>query len=169
MQHWGWKVRLFVGLIMLMLGFIGLVITNAEKEGAWDYWRWTACIYAALSLALNWHLKKIGWKKELVTVWQEILHWSGLMLAIWLISYVVHIGLQNRFEASLEVLILLALATYLAGIYMETSFIFIGLLLGLFAAGLAFFDEYLYGIVIPLTLLVIGALLWESNRSRHIR
>lgn len=165
MKFSGWKVRLIVGLIMLLLGFIGLIITNAQKQGAWNYWRWIAVAYAVLSLGLSWHLKKIGWKKELITIWQEILHWTGLMLSIWLVSFVVRIGLQDRFEASLEVLILLALTTYLAGIYIEVSFIPIGLLLGLFAAGLAFFDEYLYAMVVPLTIVAIVYLVWESRRA----
>ncbi|MBS0649626.1 MAG: hypothetical protein JSR93_00545 [Verrucomicrobia bacterium] len=168
MKHWGWKVRLFVGLLMLLLGFIGLIITNAHKQGGWNYWRWTAVVYAALSIGMNWHLKKIGWKKELVTIWQEILHWTGLLLSIWLVSFVVHIGLQDRFEASLEVLILLALATYLAGIYIDVCFIPIGLILGLFAAGLAFFDEYLYALLVPLTILGILYLVWESRRSKNL-
>lgn len=166
MRHNGWVMRLGVGLVMLLMGFIGLVLTDTEKEGAWSYWRWTAVAYAAMSLGLSWHLKKSGWKKEVVTLWQELLHWAGLMFAIWLVSYVVHIGLQNRFEASIEVLILLALATYLAGVYIEMSFIPIGILLGLFAAGIAFLDEYLYGILVPLTLLVGAVLVWVSHRLR---
>lgn len=168
MRRSGWTVRLCAGLLMLLMGFIGLVLTTIEKEGAWSYWRWTAVAYAAISLGLSWHLKKSGWKKEVVTVWQELLHWAGLMLAIWLISYVVHIGLQNRFEASIEVLILLALTTYLAGVYIEVSFIPIGILLGFFAAGIAFFDEYLYGILIPLTVLVGAVLVWVSRRLTQV-
>ncbi|MBS0652262.1 MAG: hypothetical protein JSR39_01905 [Verrucomicrobia bacterium] len=169
MKFSGWKVRLIVGLIMLLFGFIGLVITNAQKQGAWNYWRWISVVYAVLSLGLSWHLKKTGWKKELVTLWQELLHWTGLLLSIWLVSFVVHIGLQDRFEASLEVLILLALTTYLAGIYIEVSFIPIGLLLGIFAAGLAFFDEYLYAMIVPLTILAIVYLVWEAHRIKNFK
>lgn len=168
MNNWGSKIRLGIGLLMLLIGFIGLIITSANKQGGWDYWRWTAVAYALLSISMNWHLKKIGWKKELFTIWQEILHWSGLLLSIWLISFIVRIGQQDRFEASLEVLILLALTTYLAGVYIETSFIPIGLLLGLFAAGLALFDEYLYAILIPLTILGILYMVWESRRARNL-
>ena len=115
-----------------------------RKRGRMELLARDGCGLCCNKLRLKLALKKIRVEKEAVTVWQELLHWAGLMLAICLISYVVHIGLQNRFEASIEVLILLALTTYLAGVYIEVSFIPIGILLGGFAAGIAFFDEYLY-------------------------
>ncbi len=164
----GWKVRLFVGMVMLLMGFIGLIVTDIMKDGAWSYWRITAVVYALLSLVLSWHLKRTGWRKELVTVWQEILHWGGLMLAIALVSYIVSLGLQGRYVASLQVLTLLALATYLAGVYFEPSFIPIGIVLGLFAAGLAFFNVYLYGILVPVTIVAGGVLYWMNHRFKSI-
>ena len=62
-------------------------------------------------------------------------------------------GLIGRFEASLLTLLLLSLATYLAGIYIETSLVLIGIMLGGFAMGIAFLDEYLYNILLPMTIL----------------
>lgn len=167
MKHPALKVRLFVGLIMLLLAFIGVIINNENKQLGWNYWRWMAVIYALLSLGLSWHLKKVGWKKELTTISQEMLHWAGLIVFIGLVSFVVHIGFQDRFTAGIEVLFLLGLTTYLAGIYTEVSFIPIGLLLGLFAASLAFFSQYLYVILIPLTILGILILLWEAKRTHR--
>jgi hypothetical protein len=147
------KVRLFVALLMLTLGFFGVVVTDIRRDGAWNYWKYLAIAYAVLSLALSWHLKKNGWRTSLLTLWHEIAHWAGLIAAVYTASYLVHIGMIGRFEASLLILLLLALATYLAGIYIETSFLFIGVILGGFAAAIAFVDEYLYNILLPLTLL----------------
>lgn len=147
------KLRIIAGLLMLAGGFLGVIITDIRKDGAWDYWRFLCVFYAVVSLLLSWHLKKKGWKTTLLTVWHELAHWAGLIAAIFICSYFVGVGLIGRFEASLLTLLLLALATYLAGIYIEASLILISLVLGGFAIGLAFLDEYLYNIILPLTII----------------
>jgi len=149
------KIRLAVGLCMLAMGFFGVIITDIKQTGEWDYWLIVAPIYALFSLFLSYYLHKRGLRETFVTLWHELFHWIGLILSVSLISYLVKIGLIGRFEASLEVLTLLALATYLAGIYIELTFLPIGLALGLFTATIAFFDEYLYSIIVPLLFLAI--------------
>lgn len=153
-QGSAFKIRLIIALIMLALGFIGVIVTDIKKEGGWYYWRILAVIYALLSLGLSWHLKKRGWKTTLINIGHEIAHWAGLIGAIFIASYFVQVGMIGRFEASLLTLLLLALATYLAGIYIETTMLVIGIMLGAFAAAIAFVDEYLYNILLPLTLIV---------------
>ncbi len=152
------KLRLIVALVMVILGFIGVVLTDIKKDGAWKYWRALCIIYTIISLALSWHLKKQGWKTSLFTLWHELAHWAGLIGAIFIASYFVDIGLIGRFEASIVILLLLALATYLVGIYTEATFIFIGIMLAGFAAAIAFLDAYLYNLILPITL-IIGVLL----------
>lgn len=160
------KLRIIAALVMLALGFLGVIVTDIKKDGAWDYWRFLSVVYALISLVLSWHLKKKGVKTTLLTVWHEIAHWLGLIAAIFICSYFVSIGLIGRFEASLLTLLLLALTTYLAGIYIESSLILIGIILGGFAAGIAFLDEYLYNILLPLTI-VVGILLVVLVHHAH--
>ncbi|MBS0604899.1 MAG: hypothetical protein JSS60_07670 [Verrucomicrobia bacterium] len=160
------RLRLVVALLMLALGFIGVIVTDVRKDGAWTYWRFLCIVYAILSLGLSWHLRKQGWKTSLLTLWHEVAHWAGLMGAIIIASYFVQIGMIGRFEASLLTLLLLALATYLAGIYTESTFILIGVMLGGFAAGIAFLDEYLYNIILPVTI-VAGILLVVFVHHAH--
>ena len=73
------KPRMICGLLMLALGFIGVVVTDIKKNGAWEYWRILAIVYALISLGLSWHLKKQGWKTTILTIWHEIAHWAGLV------------------------------------------------------------------------------------------
>ena len=159
------KLRLCVALVMLILGFVGVIVTDISKDGAWNYWRYTAVLYAILSLCLSWHLKKQGWKTTLLTVWHEIAHWIGLIAAIFISSFLVKMGLIGRFEASLLTLLMLALATYLAGIYIEPTLVLIGIMLGIFALGIAFLDVYLYNILLPLTLVVAVVFLVLIHRA----
>jgi hypothetical protein len=86
---------------MLFLGFIGVIVTDIRKDGAWNYWRVLCVIYALISLGMSWHLKRRGWKTTALTVWHEIAHWAGLFGSIFVTSWFVHIGALGRFEASL--------------------------------------------------------------------
>ena len=103
----------------------------------------------------------------ITTLWHECVHWLGLVLAVYLISVFVKIGLMGRFEAGLVVLVLLALTTFIAGIYLEPTFFVIGIFLGLFALTAALLAEYLYVIMIPLTLGGVILLGWLARKRKR--
>jgi hypothetical protein len=160
MQSSRFKVPFILGGIMLLLGFLGVVLTNVRKDGAWVYWQYVVFIFAILSLAYNLYSKGKEWRSTIYTFWHELLHWVGLLLCIILLSFMVKIGIISRFLASLEVLTLLALTTYLIGVYFDKVFIGIGVVLGLFAASVALFEQYLYLIVIPLVIIALVLIMW---------
>ncbi len=117
-----WKARSITGCLLLILAFIGLIITDVRHDGGWFYWRLLIPVYAIASLWLSWYLRKKNHGLGLKLIWQELLHWLGLVLAVLLLSSLVNIGIIGRFEAGLIILIMLALTTFLAGIYTEYSF-----------------------------------------------
>jgi hypothetical protein len=164
------QLRIIAALVMLILGFIGVIVTDIIKDGAWKYWQFLCVVYAVMSLALSWHVKKKGWKRSVLTIWHELAHWTGLIGAIFIVSYFVGVGLVSRFIASLLTLILLSLATYLAGIYIETTLIFVGVILGIFALGIAFTAVYLYSILLPLTVvaaIILIIFIYHTQKKTH--
>lgn len=161
-----WYARLIVCAIMLVISFIGLVFTNLSSQGGWDYWKWTVPIYALLALWLSWYLRRNKQSLSLVTIWHELLHWLALGASAFLVSRFLHLGLFSRMLAGLTVLLLIAQALFFAGIYIETSFVFIGLILALFALSVAFTVEYIYlYITIPIFILVLALFIWYFWRS----
>ena len=160
------KARLFVGILMLVFAFLGVIVTDIWRDGSWNYWRVMSPVFAALSLWLSWYMRKRGKELSSATIWHEIAQWAGLIGAVYLVSGFVHIGLVSRFEASLQVLVMLALTVFVNGIYTEHSFIVIGLLLGLLAGVIALVNQYLFAILIPVAIVGIAALFWMFHRSR---
>ncbi|MEX0962207.1 MAG: hypothetical protein WDZ28_05070 [Simkaniaceae bacterium] len=150
-----WKIRFIVGLVMILLALVGLIISTLRQDGAWQYWRIMVPVFALICLFFSWYLRREKESVSLVKVWHEILHWIGLMLAVLLVSVFVSHGIMSRFGASLQVLTLLSFSLFLAGVYIETSFMPIGILLGFFAAGAGIIAEYLYTVMIPLTIAAI--------------
>jgi hypothetical protein len=161
-----WKARLFTALFMIVLSFTGLIVTEIKQDGAWYYWRGLCIVFALLSISLHLFLRAKESVSYFGTIWQEVFHWLGLLFSVAIISVMVEVGIIGRFVSSIAVLLLLALTTFLAGIYMDITFVFVGVFLGLFALGLAIVSIYLYPIVIPLT--VIGVfILWLFLKRKH--
>jgi hypothetical protein len=165
-----WKARVFVALTMLALSFIGLVVTDVTTTGGWDYWLWSIPAYALLALWLSWYLRLQNQSFSLVHIGYEICHWATLGASVILVSLFVQQGILGRISAGLCVLTLLAQAVFLAGLYIDKTFLGIGIILGLFAWIVSAATEYLYAISIPLLLVgggVMAWLIWYSHK-RHL-
>lgn len=163
-----WWARLFVGVSMLLLAFIGIIVTDLRISGGWEYWKWTVPIYAALALWLSWYERRTKETLSPITLWHELLHWIGLFGAIVLVEVYVEMGLLSRSVASLVALNLLALTIFAAGVYIESTFLLIGVILGVFAAIVAVAIKFLYAFTIPILILGIGAMafmIWRSNQK----
>ncbi len=163
-----WEARLVVSLIMLVLAFIGLVITQVHSTGSFDYWKWVIPIYAFLALWLSWYVRKQMQVLKPVSLWHELLHWLGLIATVLLVSLFVNIGIISRFIAGLFDLTLLSLTLFIAGIYIEITFVFVGIILGVFAFLVAFVAQYLYAFLIPVLLagaLIILLTIWMSHKQ----
>lgn len=163
-----WKVRLGVAIAMLLLAFIGIMVTNILSTGGWAYWRTIVPLYAVLALFLSWYVRRTMDVVKPVTLWHEVLHWIGLILAIFLVEIYVHTGLLSRTLASLFALTLLSLTVFTIGVYIETTFILVGIILGMFAAIVALTIQYFYAFTIPILLIgisIISYIIWRSHKK----
>lgn len=159
-----------VGVAMLVLAFLGMVITDVRKEGGWDYWKWIVPVYAILALWLSWYVRRQSAIVSPITLGHELLHWLGLIATVYLVSFFVHLGIISRFIAGIFDLTLLSFAIFLAGVYIETTFIFIGIILGAMAATSAMVVQYLYAVLVPLTLaglIIVGITVWISHKKAN--
>lgn len=162
-----WKARLAVGIIMLILAFVGMVLTDIRTEGGWGYWKWVVPVYAILALWLSWYVKRQQQTVSRITIWHELFHWVGLILTIFLLSYLVHLGTISRFIAGIFQLMLLSLTVFLAGIYIDSIFILIGIVLGIFALLTAVLVHYMYSLVVFIivaAIIVAAIWIWISHK-----
>lgn len=157
-------MRFFIALIMLILSFAGIVISDIRQHLVWAYWRIMVLIFALLSLFLSWYLKHKHHLITHVTPWYELMQWLGLALAVFFIFIFVHAGLIGNFAAGLIVLTLLAFNMLILGIYVERTFCLIGGLLAIFILGTVFLGQYLYTIILPITIGIAILLVWIARK-----
>lgn len=163
-----WKARFFVAIIMLALTFLGVILTDIKKDGAWGYWRAITPFFVVMNIWLGWYLRRLKFQHWITSLLQEIFHWVGMLSAIYLTAFFVEMGLMGRFQASLQAVTILALTTFLAGVYIEISFIGIGISLGVLAACMAYFSAYLYGISAALFVLVGLIIYWVAKHKKKV-
>jgi hypothetical protein len=160
-----WKIHALIALALILISFIGVLITNFIPSAAWKYWNISIPIFALLCIGLNWadnQSHSLAFKLLL----QEVLHWSGVLLTIYLVSIFVHYGLISNIDAGLFVLTLLALGTFMAGIYLNKTFYIISVIQALFVCSMIFFIKYLIIISIILIFAFFILIVW---RSRHTK
>lgn len=164
-----WEARLCVGILMLLMAFFGMVVTDVRSGmGAWDYWKWAVGVYAILALWLSWYIRRQQETISPITLGHELLHWVGVIATVFMVAFFVNLGLASRFLAGIIDLTILSLGVFLAGVYIEPTFLFIGLVLGAFAILSAVVVQYLYAIVVPIVLgamIVLGLMIWLSNQK----
>lgn len=153
-----WKARFIVGLIMIVLAFVGLVLSNLSEKVSWEYWRASSAVFAILSIWLSWYVRRRAHSFSLGTLVREIFHWVALLLGVLLLSLFVKVGIMGRFEAGIAILTILSIVLFLAGIYIDPSFVLLGIILGLFSAGAAYMASYLYTVILPFAILAVGIL-----------
>jgi len=162
-----WKARLVVCGIMLVLAIIGLIIMNIHQNTYWMYSRIMAVIYGLLSIWLFWYLNRGEHKVHTSTIWHQILHWIGLIIAMYITSTFVNSGVVSSIQAGLFTLTLLALTVFLAGVYTDSAFMLIGIVLGIFAIGASLVEAYLSIIMIPVIIIAAIAIFFLIHHQKR--
>lgn len=158
-----WKIHAIIALVLVSLSFIGVLLTNFMPNTVWKYWNISIPIFALFCIGLNWADNQSR-PHALKLLFQEVLHWGGILLTIYLVFIFVHYGLISNIDAGLFVLTLLALGTFMAGIYLNKTFYIISFVQALFVCSTIFFIKYLIIISIILIVVFLLLLFW---RARH--
>lgn len=163
-----WRGRMATAIIMLLLGFLGLIITNTYPDISWIYWAILSVIYALLCIWLSIFLKRWNVRPG-HSVWRDIVHWIALLVAVYLNIIQVNAGVIGTLEGGILNMELLALATFLGGIYIDATFILIGLTLAYFVIVISLIQSYLLAAAIPIVIIaaIIIIIVARYRRQRY--
>ncbi len=122
-----WKRRLTVSTILLIISLAGVIITCLDRNSAFSRWYWSAAVivFAVLSIWLS-RIDSAARHLQGRTVWHAVLHWVALLVIIFHVHLLVYAGIADNITAGLVILLLLALTVFLAGLYYDSTFCFLG-------------------------------------------
>ncbi len=155
----------FILIVLLLLSGVGIALTDFTPAKGFWYWVAMTPVFCAASIAIEWsRLSQRGVSKA-TFIRHQIIHWFGYLVAVHLVFLLNYTGRLNNADAGLVALLVLALATFCAGISSNWRIAIVGVFLGTAVIVTALIEEYVWVLLIPLFLLIIGAFLWRRRKS----
>lgn len=103
-------------IAMLSMAVLGIAIITLTGQPAPLYWEVLTPVYCGICIYLGWgHADSREKRVELV--WTQILHWFAVLVAMWFVHLELVGGVVNNNATGLNLMTILALATFIAGVH----------------------------------------------------
>lgn len=124
-------------IIMLSMAVLGIGLVTFTGEPSGFYWELLTPVYCALCIHVGWRHAETR-QEKIKLIWTQILHWLAFLAAMWLIYSPTMRSLVDVNATGLNLMTLLALATFVAGVHAEAwQICIVGLILALFVPAMA--------------------------------
>lgn len=159
-RRFGAEELTFAALVLLSI--VGIAVSDFSNTYGLTYWLVMVPLFAVASIFTSWFRAR----KEGLTVagilWRQIFHWAATALAVYLIYLFTRTGRIPDQEAGLLTLLVLALATFLAGVHFDWRLSLLGVVLGAAAACALLIKEFFWFLLIPALVVGIIAVMWRK-------
>lgn len=150
--------------VLIALALVGVVITDVSPSAAHGYWVFTLILYACTVIFFGRKsASSEGRLKGFVA--RQVINWAGSMVAILCVYTQVHTGSITFEEAGAFMLIILALATFIAGSHAGWRFYVLGAFLALASVIMAYVEEFMWVIFIIAVLMITGSYFWAKRKN----
>ena len=158
--HPGFFVRELPYMILLALAVIGIVSTSVSPDASVSYWKVLAPVFAIVCIYSQWSRVPAGGGAKTRLIIVQLLHWGAFLLTILILFLPDVQKMLNSLVSAQIVLYLLALSTFLAGLY-NTSWqlVAVGVLMAVAVPAIALLQQTVLSVMVIAAALavVIGA------------
>ncbi len=119
-------------------------------------------VYGIVCIVTGWSRFGAKDRSRLKLIWTQILHWGAFLLSMQLVFLPV---VQQNLDSDITGLVLLhllALSTFLAGIYLDWRLCVVGAFLAADIVAVAFLDQATILMVLLAAAIVVAFLLWSK-------
>jgi hypothetical protein len=146
----------FLWAVIVLIGF-GLMDFRPDAVPA--YWAVAGPAGFLISAYLGWrHARRVG-QASSADGKRHLLHWGGVLVAIALAVFLAVAGAFPTGSLDTVILLVLALGYFTAGLHLERSYLWIGLLIGAGSIVVTFVSSYAWtglGIALAVSLAIAG-------------
>ena len=147
-----WRVILIVSLVLVGFSLVGFALTNYAPERASWFWVLVLPGFAAIAIWHTWKSVRADGKTNWPVLRKQIYHWIAFFIAIKIMFVLIYTGNISGRGGGLVALLLMALTCALVGVSFDWLFIFVGALLGIAVLVAAWFQEYVWLVLLALGL-----------------
>jgi hypothetical protein len=162
-----WRIPLVVSIVLIGTSIAGFALTNYAPERASWYWVLILPAFAAVPLWHTWTTIRSDGKTNWPIVRKQIYHWIALLIAMQVLFVLIRSGNIDGHSGGLVALLLMALTCSNVGISFDWVFIVVGAILTVAVLVAAWFQEYLWLVLLALGLAFVVLLLvqWLARRQ----
>ena len=157
-------VEEIVLVLLLILSGAGVIMADRWPERAFRYWLWMTPIFGIVSTIAAWGRAQRRGESVAAIVPTQIVHWLGAVGCVWLIYALLVFGRMTNEAAGSATLIVLALASFLAGVYADWRLSVLGIVLGIASVGFAYVESVAL-IIVPLLAVALIILVLYIRRA----
>ncbi|MCC3243773.1 hypothetical protein LG047_00285 [Methylocystis sp. WRRC1] len=152
-------------IIMLSMAVFGIGLVTFTGEPSGYYWELLTPVYCAICIYVGWRHADTR-QERIKLIWTQILHWAAFLAAMWLIYSPTIRTLVDVNATGLNLMTLLALATFVAGVHAEAwQICVVGLILAIFVPAMAIIQRTSLFIIVAL--LGIGFIVVSFYMTLH--
>ena len=158
----------FILIFLLLLSVVGIALTDFSPTKGFWYWMIMGPFFCGAAIAIEWPRMNQKGESKGRLVWSQIFHWFGYLVIIYLVFLLSaqDTGRLNNVDVGLVALLMLSFATFTAGITAGWRISVVGVFLGIAVVAIALLEEYIWALLIPLALIIIGAFLFRRRKSK---
>ena len=147
------------GMIMILLGLLALVgIGMTDFSPQLSHWYWLAMVLVTgiACVVMEWSRGREKGLTGMVIIKHEVVTWLGVLVAVNLVYFLLHSGRLDSENTGLVILLILALATFLAGLRLDWRLCILGVLLGGTLILAAYLEEFLWIVLMVVVAVAAG-------------
>jgi hypothetical protein len=161
--QWIKKLSLYEWVVidLMILAVVGVAINHFAPAKSYSYWLVMVPVFGIACIVLEWSRARVRGKSGWAILHDQLLHWAGVLAAIYLIYLLRKTEQLSDTNSALVILLILALATYLAGIQLGWRLYIIGCFLGAVFLLSTFLIDFMWVLIVAGLALIGGYIYWR--------
>lgn len=157
-------------LFMLIMAIVGVAYTSFTGRPLNLYWQTLIPVYGIICVHAGWRRFDEP-EARLALIWTQALHWLAFLVAMNIIYSPDVRDIENNNAAGLNLMILLALGTFVAGVHVRAwQICAVGCLLALSVPAMAWVEQSALFLLLAFAFAVfVVASLWWTVRSQKLK
>lgn len=153
-------------ILLVLLVILGIGITDYSPLSS--HWYWLAMVAATgiACIVMEWSRARENGLSVATIIKKEALRWFGVLLAVQLVYFLFHAGRLDSENTGLVILLILALATFLAGLRLGWRLCILGVFLGGTLILATYLEEFLW--IVLMVVLAVAAVVYFMARKKSV-
>jgi len=154
-------------ILLVLLAIVGIGFTDFSPLTSHWYWLAMVVVVGIACIVMEWSRSRKKGLSAATIVKKEVFIWLGVLVAVNLVYFLFQSGRLDSENTGLVILLILALATFLAGLRLDWRLCLLGVLLGGALILATYMEEFLWIVLLVVLAVAAGIYFLDRFKSGH--